>query len=382
VRHSSALRVSWLTLPLALCGFLPSPALHAQDEVQETPAAPAAPAEEPVIIKREPLTLIDARTYRVPLQLDPIRKLELVAPVDGVVRSISGKAGGKVPKETSVIQLDDAAAALRVKRAKSLLQAAKIEKKIADAAKQPDAMELAQARLEAVEAELALEELAAQQLVLRARFAGELARINVSEGEYVRQGQVLAVLTDSTKLQVELPADRETAKVGGPIKFQVEAVDMEGKISAVMPLAARFDPLRELSEGLVSVLVEIDNAGGKQFAGQGVFTSLIPNSTVSQVPALSVANLPDGSRKVQVLRDNIVRTLPVALHSRVGTESVWISGPFKRGDELVVSASKELADGTPVRPAANLPVAAAAPAAAGAPPAAAPAKKPAAVDAF
>lgn len=252
MRYSSALRVSWLTLPVALCGVLSSPVLFAQDEQPAAPAA-AAPVEEPVVIKREPLTLIDARTYRVPLQLDPIRKLELVAPHDGVVRSISGKPGGKVPKETSVIQLDDAAAALRVKRAKANLQAAKIEKKVADAAKQPDAIELAQARLEAVEAELALEELAAQQLVLRARFAGELARINVSEGDYVRQGQVLAVLTDSTKLQVELPVDRDSAKVGGPIKFQVEAVDMEGKISAVMPLAARFDPLRELSEGLVSV---------------------------------------------------------------------------------------------------------------------------------
>jgi membrane fusion protein, multidrug efflux system len=382
VRYSSALRVSWLTLPVALCGVLSSPVLFAQDEQPAAPAA-AAPVEEPVVIKREPLTLIDARTYRVPLQLDPIRKLELVAPHDSVVRSISGKPGGKVPKETSVIQLDDAAAALRVKRAKANLQAARIEKKVADATKQPDAIELAQARLEAVEAELALEELAAQQLVLRARFAGELARINVSEGDYVRQGQVLAVLTDSTKLQVELPVDRESAKVGGPIKFQVEAAEMEGKISAVMPLAARFDPLRELSEGLVSVLVEVDNAGGKQFAGQGVFTSLIPNSTVAQIPAGAVANLPDGNRKVQVLRDNIVRTLPVIAHSRVGTESVWVSGPFKRGDELVVSTSKELADGTPVRPAATQPVAAGAPAAA-APAAAAgaPAKKPAAVDAF
>ncbi len=328
--------------------------LPAQDAASK--AAPP-PAEEPVTIKREPLTLIEARTYRVPLQLEPIRTLELVSPVDGVVRSVSAKAGGKVTKESTVLQLDETAATLRVKRAKANLLAAKIEKKAADASKDETRIELANARLEVAEAEVSLEELALQSLSIRAKFAGEITRVFVSDGDYVRAGEPLAILIDSTRLQVELPVDRESSKVGGTTKFKVEATDVEGKFSAIIPLAVRFDPLREIAEGLASGIVEIDNAGGKFFPGQGVFTTLIPAATVCEVASTAVSNLPDGSRKVQVLRDNIVRTLPVTVHSRQGADRVFVSGPFRKGDELIASSSRELADGTPVRAAATLPVA-------------------------
>ena len=336
--------------------LLAASGLTAQDEDGPKPAA--APAEEPVTIKREPLTLIEARTYRVPLQLEPIRTLELVSPVDGVVRSVSAKAGGKVTKESTVLQLDETAATLRVKRAKANLLAAKIEKKAADASKDESRIELANARLEVAETDVALEELALQSLSIRAKFAGEITRVLVGEGDYVRAGEPLAILIDSTKLQVELPVERETSKVGGTTKFKVEATDVEGKFSAIVPLAGRFDPLREIAEGLASGIVEIDNAGGKFFPGQGVFTTLIPAASVCEVPATAVSNLPDGSRKLQVLRDSIVRTLPVTVHSRQGADRVFVSGPFRKGDELIASSSRELADGTPVRAAAAMPVAA------------------------
>ncbi len=353
--------------------------IHGQEEDAPPPAAAAKPAEEPVTIKREPLTLIDARTYRVPLQLEPVRTLELVAPVDGVVRSVSTKSGAKVAKESSLLQLDETSANLRVKRAKANLLAAKIEKKAADASKEESRIELANARLEVAETDVAIEELALQSLSIRAKFAGEITRILVGEGDYVRAGETLAILIDSSKLIVELPVERESSKVGGSYKFKVEATDVEGKFSAIVPLAARFDPLREIAEGLASGVVELDNAGGKMFPGQGVFTTLIPAATVCEVPAAAVSNLPDGSRKLQVLRDNIVRTLPVTVHSRQGADRVFVSGPFRKGDELIASASKELVDGTPVRPAAAPLVGAA-----GQPgqPAAAPPKKPAAEDSF
>lgn len=319
---------------------------------EATKAAAAAPAEEPVTIKREPLTLIEARMYRVPLQLDPVRTLELVAPVDGVVRSVSAKQGGRVTKESSVVQLDETAVTIRVKRAKANLLAARIEKKAADASKEESRIELANARLEVAEADVALEELAQQALSVRAKFAGEITRVLVGEGDYVRAGEPVAILIDSSRLVVELPVDRESSKQGGNLKIKVEANDVEGKISAVLPLAARFDPLREIAEGLASGIVEIDNANGKFFPGQGVFTNLIPAATVCEVPAAAISNLPDGNRKLQVLRDNIVRTLPVTVHSRQGADRAFVSGAFRKGDELIASSSKELADGTPVRPAA------------------------------
>jgi hypothetical protein len=107
--------------------------------------------------------------------------------------------------------------------------------------------------------------------------------------------------------------------------------------------------LRELHEGLASAIVEVENPGGKLLVGQAVAIELVPWAPVAEVPASTLANQADGTRRVQVLRDNIVRNISVAVHSRVGTERVYISGQFRKGDEIITATSKELADGTPVK---------------------------------
>lgn len=320
----------------------------AQDEAGTPPAA-TAPATEEVVIKREALQVGDGRAYRIPILLEPIRQMELVAPADGVVRTVSTKTGAKVAKEASVIQLDDTLAELRAKRARALVNAAKAEKKIADASKDADRVDLAAARLEAAELDAAIVDAETQQLTLRAKFAGDVARLFVREGQFVRRGEVLAVLHDATRLQVEIPVEREAAKDGGTVKFKAEGKDLEGKVVALVPLAERYSPLRELNEGLISAIVEVENPGGKLVVGQPVSIELVPWAPVAEVPSASLANQADGTRRVQVLRDNIVRNITVAVHSRVGTERVFVSGQFRRGDELITAASKELADGTPVK---------------------------------
>lgn len=321
---------------------------HAQEE--GAPAgAPATPAAEEVVIKREALQILDGRAYRIPILLEPIRRMELVAPVDGLVGTVSTKIGAKVAKEASLIQLDNSLAELRAKRAKALVTAAKVEKRIAEAAKNADAVELTSARLEAAEMDAALVDAETQQLTLRAKFAGDVSRLFVREGQFVRRGEVLAVLSDASKLQVDLPADRAAIKEGGTLKFKVEGTDLEGKVVAVVPLAERYAPLRELHEGLASAIVEVENPGGKLVVGQAVAIDMIPWAPVAEVPASTLANQADGNRRVQVLRDNIVRNISVAVHSRVGTERVFVSGQFRKGDEIITATSKELADGTPVK---------------------------------
>jgi hypothetical protein len=70
---------------------------------------------------------------------------------------------------------------------------------------------------------------------------------------------------------------------------------------------------------------------------------------VAQVPSGSISNAAEGNRKVQVLRENVVRNLPVNILAKVGNDSVFVSGRFNDGDEVIVSTTRELADGTPLR---------------------------------
>jgi len=305
-------------------------------------------SEQEVVIKREALKLTDPRTYRVLMHLDGVRHLDLTAPVDGVVRNVTAKAGQKVKAQSEAVRLDDTRANLILKRARANLQAAQIQKKLAKEG-DDNSTALADARLEAAQSESDIAQFDAEQLVIRAPFNGEIQRVYVVEGQFVRAGDKLATLLDPSKLQVEVPVERGTSAVGSNVEIKVEGTAVKGRVESVTALAPRFDPLRELTVSPASAVLSVDNSAGKFSAGQTVYSDLIPLAPVAVVPTECVSNVADGNRKVQVLRDNVVRDMPVKILAKVGTESVFISGRFNEGDEVVVKSSRELVDGTPLR---------------------------------
>ncbi|MFN0053368.1 MAG: efflux RND transporter periplasmic adaptor subunit [Planctomycetales bacterium] len=346
-------RRSWLTaltvgvLSFAWIGLRPKDSAALQDEEQG--GGGARKGEQEVVIKREALQLTDPRRYRASMHLQAARSVALIAPVDGFVRTVSAKPQQKVNPQNEVIRLDDQRANLVLKRAKAQLQAAQLEKKIGQGRGDADQMALLDARLEAAQAESDLAQLEVDQLVVRAPFAGEIERVHVVEGQFVRAGEPLAVLSDPTKLTVEVPVEREAAIPGNLLEIKVEESAVKGKIDAVIPLGTPFEPLRDLTVSPASALVSIDNAQGRLAPGQTVYSDLIPLAPVALVPSVAISNLSDGNRKVQVLRENVVRDLSVRIMSKVGTESVFVSGRFIEGDEVIVSANRPLADGTPLR---------------------------------
>ena len=80
--------------------------------------------------------------------------------------------------------------------------------------------------------------------------------------------------------------------------------------------------------------------------GQTVYVPVIPRDPVAEVPAEALLPAADGRRLVQVVRENVVRDLPVRLLGQVGTDRAFVAGPFADGDEVILSSSRELPDGT------------------------------------
>jgi multidrug efflux system membrane fusion protein len=309
------------------------------------------PGELEVVIKREALKLTDPRTYSAAMHLEAVKTVDLTAPVDGYIRSVAAKSGQKIKAQSEAVRLDDTRAALVLKRARANHQAAQIEKKLAQAKNDADLTALAEARLEAAQADLDLAQAESEMLVVRGPFNGEFQRVYVVEGQFVRAGEKLATLIDPSKLQVEVPVERSAAAPGSSIDIKVEETPAKARVESVIALSPRFDALRELLISPASALVTIENAAGKFFAGQTVYSDLIPLTPVALVPSSAISNVPDreGNRKVQVLRDNVIRNLNVKILAKVGTETVFVSGRFNEGDEVIVSSSRELADGTPLR---------------------------------
>lgn len=305
---------------------------------------PVAAQGEQVLVKREAARIIDPEKYRVHLALAPYHQVQLAAPCDGIVRQLAVKPNAQIRTQGELVRLENTAQKLALAKAQAEYKAATIEQKLADK-RDENITALAAAKVEAAKAELDLAQHLYDQMTIRAPINGEVLRILVVEGEYVRTGQPLIEIGDSARLKVEVPAERNGLDKDKNFAIKVESAEVQGRVDAILPLGTAFNPLRDLFESIASATVVVENADGKYKMGQTVYVPLIPRHPVVEVPSAAVANGPDGSRRLQVLRQWTVRDLPVVLMGAVGTDRLYVSGPFATGDEVIYETSHQLPDG-------------------------------------
>jgi hypothetical protein len=318
----------------------------------QPPAAPmtgaaAKPGDaKEAVIDRVPLVLRDPLTYQVPLHLDPIRTLTLSAPNDSSVTSILSKIGDQVAAQAEVVRFDNKLLQLQVTRAQAGLRAAESEAKAATG----PSKDAAEARAQVAKAEFDIAELKAQQGSVKSPFAGRVIKILVTEGEVVRAGQPVAVIIDSSQLVVQVPVDRKANKVGDSIDIKVEDQAAQVKLTAILPLVPEMDRIRELFLAAATGRGVIDNASNKYQAGQTVYSAMIPRAPVAEVSTATLGNSESGGRKIQVIRDGIVRDIAVTLLGQIGDDRVFVTGDFSPKDELITKSSMPLVDGNRLTP--------------------------------
>lgn len=311
--------------------------------------APSGGGSEPlqVVIEREPLVLRDPATYRVGLHLDPIKSVEVAARLDGIVEAVVDAGGELVQAQSEVVRLDSQERKLELERAKVALEATRLAQEDAGQGS-GKALATLNAKVAQLDVEIAQHRL--DQAVVRAPFDGNVQRVHVVRGEFVRAGQPLATLVDRKQLKVEVPIDRNSVQVGGQVQLQVEKQTVTATVQAILPLTPPFEPLRELFESVATAVAVLDNSGGQFQVGQTVHAPMIPRLPVTEIPNTAIGNSQEGTRQVQVIRDGFVRNVTVELLGAVGEERTVISGRFSNGDELVVRSSEQLLDGTQVVP--------------------------------
>jgi RND family efflux transporter MFP subunit len=307
-------------------------------------ALPMAAAGDQVIVKREATNIEPPHKYKVALSLEPIRSVTLTAPFDGIVRQMDGKPNSKVQAQPDIVRFDNTIAKLKVVRAEAALKIAIAEQK-KDANEDDLEKSLAQSKVDLAKADVDLAKYLLEQGSVRAPFSGEVQRLLVTEGQFVKAGDPLAVVVDNSKLRVEVPAERSTANPGKTLPLKIESTEVEAKVDTVLPLDARFGALRDVFDSVASAVLIVDNADGKFKPGQSAYVPLIPRQPVAEVPSSAVGNVADGQRKVQVVRHGVVRDIPILLMGSVGVNRVFVSGAFAEGDEVIYELSHQLGDG-------------------------------------
>jgi len=349
-------------------------------------------------IDAEPMNLTMPEHFQVVSTLEPIRRVSIIAPVDGLIRSIDAGIGTAVREGAQVAELDRGEADARLKIAEAELMEANAretaesalgvarqqaaETQLMEARARADAggelgegakaqivtangrlieatharnaaTETAKARVVAAQARLALAQLELDRRTLRAPFAGTIIDLPVASGQFVLKGTVVAELADLSTLRALVPVDRREATAGGELKVWVEDQEQTAKVKAIVPLPAtdEYRPLRELASPLAAAWVQLPNPKGELEPGLRVRGPSLPVEAVATVPKRSVQSVASrpGDARVQVIRNEYVVNVRVKVLGAVGPERVQITGALRPSDALITSTSAPLLAGTLVR---------------------------------
>jgi multidrug efflux pump subunit AcrA (membrane-fusion protein) len=299
-------------------------------------------------IESIPLELTMPERYHVTGVLEPVRRISLVAPADGIVRGLEAPLGTAVRANAEVAQLDRAEASARLKMAQ-----AEVKEKLALVKSNKTYEEVYTAQLEAAQARAELAQLELDRLTLRAPFAGRIIALAVSSGQYVLKGTVIAELADVTSLKALVPVDRRTVADRADLKVFVEEQEQTAKVQSILPLPESYATLRELAAPFASAWVLVPNDKAGLAPGLRVRSATLPITPIATVPkdSLKTAEGSAGSAAsmVQVLRNEYVTNVPVNVLGKMGPERMQVSGALRSTDALIVSSSVPLLAGTLVR---------------------------------
>jgi multidrug efflux pump subunit AcrA (membrane-fusion protein) len=320
-----------------------------------TPAA-KVPEGKPAIIERAPLILRDSSRFQIPLKLEAAKSVHVAARIDGVVATVLTKLGDRVQAQGEVARLDSQERQIELAKAQAGLRAAQAER----TANTGNAAGVAEARMDEAKAAAELAGLRLSFCNLQSPLTGIVTKVHVTEGQFVKAGDPIVTVVDPTKLRIEVPVDAKTVHPGGTVQILVEDQNLTGAVDAVVPLSERFEPLRDLFVSIATGVLTIDNSGGKLRVGQTAYSPMIPRQAVTEVPTSAISNAGDGERKVQVIRDGIVRDIRIQPLGQQGEDYVFVSGRFGASDELVLKSSEALLDGARVLAADGAPASGAA----------------------
>lgn len=281
----------------------------------------------------------------------------------GRVSRIAFADGATVRRGQLLVQLDDTLQRAELSQAQAQLSIARAnlkrnEELLAQNFVAARVVDESRAALQVAEAQVDLAQARLQRMRITAPFDGTLGLRSINLGQYVKDGDELVNLEDTSKLTVDfrLP-ERYQNRLAPGQGVQVQLDALPGKRYDARVIA--IDPLLDANGRSISVRAEMPSAPGDGLR-PGMFARVLIVFSVDE-RALVVpeeALVPQGGRQfVYVLdeqgqgdaRKRVSRRVEVELGVRRGAE-VQITQGLKEGDTVVVAGQQRLQrDGTAVR---------------------------------
>ena len=332
-------------------------------------SAPNAGSQRPALAVHTARVAVKDVVYRIKAlgSLEAQDRVQVTAEVEGAVSEVRFHEGDRVTPQTILLRIDPERYRLELDRTEASLRqaAADAERAEADLRRREElagaqlvaAEELARSRQETARLKAAAEaarvaRAIAQQNVRRSELGAPIAGVintrTVDTGQFVKTGDVLATLVNTSRLRLRFKvSDGESlyARVGRDVTFRVSALgarDFEARIYHVGQVAD--PPTRQ-----VEVLAWVKNTGELK---PGFFAE-VALAGESKADALVV---PEGAVLASeqgfvtyVVEEGVAHQRPIQVGLRTGDGLVEILDGLKPAETVVIEGSDRLDDGTPVR---------------------------------
>lgn len=311
------------------------------------------PPPVPVSVASAELRTIPQRLRSIGT-LEAVRQLTLSPEVAGRVTALHFVAGDWVVAGQPLLQLNDAPergelARLRAEAKVTSLNLERNRKLLGLAVSQSD-IDVQQASLDALNAQITTVQARLEQQQLRAPFAGQLGVRQVDLGQYLRAGDPVATLTDLTGLYVNfnLPEESRAAlAVGQTLSFTVDAYPGETFEARVIAI----DP--QIGADTRSIALQASLENPEQRLMPGMFAdarlTLAPRTGVLVVPETAVDYTIHGDSVFRVVDGDPLRVERVLVQTgeRYNGQVTIVEG-LAPGDRVVIAGQVNLQDGVGV----------------------------------
>lgn len=293
-----------------------------------------------------------ARTVEVIGRARALKSVAITSEVTGLVEAVNIAPGQRVEQGDVLVQVEDDAQQIALARARAEYPIAKENAERYRSLRQDEsasALEVEEAvtNFNAVQADLRAAEFAVAQRKIAAPFDGIAGLTDLEPGDYIRAGDTVTTLDDTSSIIIEFAVPQESASfvnIGQAVAASLTSsagVKYEGEITAV---DSRVDP----ASRTLRVEARVDNEQGRLIPG----AVLAVSTTAKGEPAVAAPGLAvqwdrAGAYVWRRSEDGVAERAGIVILQRTD-ETVLVEGDLKPGDVIVSEGADRVRGGVPL----------------------------------
>ena len=282
------------------------------------------------------------------------RSVAIVAEATGLVEAVNIAPGQRVEKGDVLLQIDDDEQQVALARARAeypiaLSNADRYRDLESDEAASALEAEQAQTNYVSVQAELRAAEVAVAQRKIVAPFDGIVGLTDIEAGDYLRAGDTVTTLDDTSSIIVEFAVPQESAafvNMGQEVSAALTsnaALLHKGEVTAI---DSRVDP----DSRTLRVEARVDNQDGRLLPGAVLtVTTVAEGEPAVAAPGLAVQWDRNGAYVWRRNADGVAERAGVVILQRTN-DRVLVEGALEPGDVIASEGADRVRAGVPLPP--------------------------------